>query len=227
MQSISKLLLVIGVPLVMLWGLKYLNDRSSYFISFGIIVLAIAAFFLAFERRRAEARELVILAVFCALAVAGRAAFLLIPQFKPMAALVVIAGIALGAQSGFLVGAVSVFVSNFLFGQGPWTPWQMFAMGIMGFVAGIIFHKKVSERERFWSVCIFGTSATILIYGVLVDTSSLLLLYSSNMSLKMWLTVCLSGLPFNVIHGLSTGIFLFFLYRPMMKKIKRIQFKYG
>jgi hypothetical protein len=84
---------------------------------------------------------MVIIAVLCGIAVAGRAAFFMLPQFKPVVAIVIIAGASLGAESGFIVGALSGFVSNFIFGQGPWTPWQMFAFGMIGFIAGLLFCK--------------------------------------------------------------------------------------
>ena len=112
-----------------------------YAVSFIIIGLAMLPFALMFEGRRPQARELVVIAVMVAVTVAGRAAFFMVPQFKPVVALVIISGAALGAQSGFMVGALSGFVSNFIFGQGPWTPWQMFAFGIIGFFAGVIFYR--------------------------------------------------------------------------------------
>lgn len=202
-------------------------QSGTYLISVSMILTAMLIFILTFENRKPSAKELVILAVFCALAVAGRAAFALIPQFKPMAAIVIIAGIALGGQSGFLVGVISTFVSNFLFGQGPWTPWQMFAMGMLGFLAGIFFHRRSNRKEHFWGVCIFGGMAAVFIYGVIMDTASLIMMYSANITFASWLALCAAGMHFNLIHGWSTSIFLFFLYRPMMKKIERIQMKYG
>lgn len=67
----------------------------------------------------------------------------MLPQFKPCVAIIIITGIMLGKQSGFfLCGALTAFVSDFFFGQGPWTPWQMFAFGIIGFISAIVFSKK-------------------------------------------------------------------------------------
>ena len=65
----------------------------------------------------------------------------MLPQFKPVLALTIIAGVAFGGEVGFLVGAMTMLTSNMIFGQGPWTPWQMFAMGIIGFLAGVLFKK--------------------------------------------------------------------------------------
>jgi energy-coupling factor transport system substrate-specific component len=102
-------------------------------------------FALVFEGRGPKARELVVIAVMVAIAVVGRAAFFMLPQFKPVVAIVIIAGAALGPESGFICGALSGFVSNFLFGQGPWTPWQMFAFGMIGFFAGLIFGRLAAS----------------------------------------------------------------------------------
>ena len=80
-------------------------------------------FFMVFEDRRPQAREVVIIAAMAGLGVAGRVAFFMVPQFKPAAAVVIISGVCLGGEAGFLTGALVGFVSNFFFGQGPWTPW--------------------------------------------------------------------------------------------------------
>ena len=98
-------------------------------------------FLLVFEGRRPKARELVTIAVLCAIGIAGRGLFFMLPQFKPVLALTIIAGVAFGGEVGFLVGAMTMLTSNMIFGQGPWTPWQMFAMGIIGFLAGVLFKK--------------------------------------------------------------------------------------
>lgn len=96
---------------------------NGYYLSGTLIVLyAIVPFFVSFEGRRPTAREIAVVAVLTALAVAARAAFIWVPHFKPMAAVIMIAGLAAGPQTGFLVGSVAALASNFIFGQGPWTP---------------------------------------------------------------------------------------------------------
>lgn len=132
---LSLVILLVLVPLTVLVFSRF--DRKYYLAGLAIIVLTMAAFFLHFESRKPQARELVILAVLCALAVASRAAFAAVPHFKPMLAIVMLTGIAFGPEAGFLCGAISGFASNFIFGQGPWTPWQMFAYGIGGLLAGL------------------------------------------------------------------------------------------
>jgi hypothetical protein len=132
---------ILCIPAVIAVDMIFFGDRGYYATGLIIIALSMLPFAFAFEGRKPQARELVVIAVMVALTVAGRAAFFMTPQFKPVAALVIIAGAALGAESGFVVGALSGFVSNFIFGQGPWTPWQMFAFGMIGFIAGLAFGK--------------------------------------------------------------------------------------
>lgn len=124
------------------------GSRVYYFISLVIMVYALVPFFMVFEGRKPQAREMIVLASMAALACAGRAAFFMLPSFKPIVAIVIISGIAFGGEAGFLVGAVTMLVSNFLFGQGPWTPWQMFAMGFIGFLTGVLHQKGFLPARR-------------------------------------------------------------------------------
>lgn len=144
--KVSIFLILFAIPCLIFFGIFFLNDRSASFIALCIIGLAMIPFCMIFEDRKPQAREVLLIAVMAAIAVVGRMAFFMLPQFKPVTAIVIITGISLGAEAGFLTGAVAGFVSNFFFGQGPWTPWQMFAFGIIGFLAGLLFRGK---REKY------------------------------------------------------------------------------
>lgn len=217
--------ILVLIPACIAFGITALGDRKYNFISLSIILITMIPFFLVFEARKPKARELVVIAALCAIAVAGRAAFFMIPQFKPVVAIVIITGVTLGPEAGFLVGAVTGFVSNFFFGQGPWTPWQMFCFGIIGFLFGLLVQKGILPRQR-WVLCFFGGAATVLIYGGIINISSVVG-FSRAFSWKALLAAYLSGLPFDLIHGVSTSVFLFFFGNPMIEKIERIQVKYG
>ena len=178
-----------------------------------------------FERRRPQAREIVLIAVLVGITVLARSVFFMIPFFKPMLALVIISGIGMGYETGVLTGTLSAFMSNFIFGQGPWTPWQMFAMGMVGFLAGIIFSKKYTYEKYKYVVCIFGLIATVVIYGVIMDTASVLM-YTGNITVSSFAAAYISGIPVNIIHALSTVLFLALLQKSMIKKLNRIKTKY-
>lgn len=196
-----------------------------YLISVVIVILSMLPFFLMFEKKRPQAREIVLIAVLVAIAVIARSAFFMIPFFKPMLAIVIISGVGLGYESGLLTGTLSAFVSNFIFGQGPWTPWQMFAMGLAGLLAGVIFSKNYTYEKKKYLVCIYGFIAAILIYGVIMDISSVIM-YMGGISTKALVAAYISGIPVNIIHGISTVIFLALLQKSMIKKLKRIRIKY-
>ena len=218
-------MLLLAIPLTIYIGIFYFGDRKYYFISLLILLEAMLPFILLFEGRKPQARELIILSVLCALGVAGRAAFFMLPEFKPIVALVIISAVAFGGEAGFLVGSVTMLVSNIMFGQGPWTPWQMFAMGMIGYLAGVLFRKGVLRRSRL-PLCIFGGLATLLIYGGLMNPAAVMMYYDHPTWL-MFLSAYLLGFPFDLIHASATVIFLWLIAQPMLEKLDRIKVKYG
>jgi energy-coupling factor transport system substrate-specific component len=222
---LSAILIIIIIPATILFGVFFLNDRKYYFISLLIVIYTIIPFFMVFENRKPQARELIVIAVLSALAVAGRAAFFMVPQFKPVVAIVIIAGVCFGAESGFLVGAVTGFVSNFFFGQGPWTPWQMFCFGIIGFLSGILYKKGILKKTKL-SLCFFGGLTTFFVYGGIINIGSLLM-FTSEFSWKALLATYISGFWFDMVHAVSTVFFLYFISQPMLEKLDRIKIKYG
>jgi energy-coupling factor transport system ATP-binding protein len=222
---IAAVMILLSIPLTIYVGTNYLDDRKYYFISMLIIFEAMVPFFLIFEKRKPQIRELIIIALLCALAVVGRAVFFMVPQFKPVIAIVIIAGVAFGGEVGFLVGALTAFVSNMYFGQGPWTPWQMFSLGIIGFLAGILFSRGMTGPNRL-ALCLFGGLATLLIYGPIVN-SSFIFTYQPNPTTEMFYVALLQGLPLDLIHAFATVVFLYIIARPMLEKLDRIKIKYG
>ncbi len=130
-----------------------------------------------------------------------------------------------GGETGFLVGAMTMLASNVLFGQGPLTPWQMFAMGIIGFLAGLLFRKGLLRRNR-GALCVFGALAAILIYGGIMNPASALT-WVGELNEKVLLTYYISGLPFDCIQAAATWLFLWFGAEPMLEKLDRIKVKYG
>ncbi len=218
-------MILLAIPLTIYVGVFYLDDRKYYFISMLIILETMLPFVLVFESRKPQARELIVIAVLCAVGVAGRAAFFMLPQFKPVVAVVIIAGVAFGGEAGFLVGAVTGFVSNMFFGQGPWTPWQMFAFGIIGFLAGVLFRKGFLRRNTA-ALCVFGGLAAFFIYGGIMNPA-MVLMYQSRPTPEMFYLAYLQGVPFDLVHAAATVIFLWFIARPMLEKLDRIKVKYG
>lgn len=229
--------ILLAVPFTIYAGIHFLNDEKYLFISLLIILECMLPFFLAFEGKKPPARDVVILSVLCAIGVAGRAVFAPVPQFKPVTAMTIIAGAAFGGEAGFLVGAVTILVSNMLFGQGPWTPWQMFAMGLIGLIAGILFHRSkqtkgntkrnISESWFFlFILCCYGFLAAIVIYGGIMNPAAAIMA-GIPMNWQVIGAYCLSGLPFDLAHGVATVLFLVLGARPMLRKLERVKIKFG
>jgi len=213
---------LLAVPLTIIAGMTILKDERYYFISTLVILESLIPFFIAFEGKKAHARELVTIAALCALAVGGRIAFASVAQVKPMLAIIIIAGACMGSQTGFMVGIVSAFVSNFYFGQGAWTPWQMFAFAICGFLAGMIFSRKKISRT---AICIYGFLASMILYSGLVNFSSIMLM-GMPLTLESAVTIYSMGLPFDLTHAISTAVFLWLMAKPMSQTINRINKKW-
>ena len=221
----SMFLILILIPVTIWIGITLFDDRKYFVISLAIAVYCMLPFFLIFEGRKPQARELLTIAVLVAIAVAGRAAFFMVPSFKPVVAVTIISAVCFGAESGFLVGALSMLSSNMLFGQGPWTPWQMFAAGIIGFLAGILFQKGWLKARKI-SLCIYGFLATVFIYGGIMNPASLVMT-SYAITKRNLLAIYMSGLPVDLVHASATVIFLWIASKPMIEKLDRIKEKYG
>ena len=217
------LIFLLAVPATLILGSK-MPGRWYYLTSTLIIIELLIPFFLKFEGRKPQARELVVIAVMCALAVAARVA-IPIPNFKAIYAIIMIAGIAFGPESGFLVGAVSALSSNFFLSQGPYTPWQMMAYGAGGMLAGFLFQKGRLPRKPIL-MGIVGFLGVLLFVGPLLDTCTLFLTPIS-MNRSSILAIYISGFTVNISQGLSTFLVLFLLGNPMLEKLDRIKVKYG
>ena len=219
----ALLIFLIAIPATLVLGLQ-LPGRWYLLTSFMVIAEILLPFFLAFEGRRPQARELVLMAVMCALAVAARVV-IAIPNFKAIYGVVMIAGIALGAEPGFLVGAVAAFVSNFFRGQGIWTPWQMLAYGGCGMLMGLLFRKGKLARKPLL-MGILGFAIVLCFAGPLLDTCNLFMM-PIEMNLQSILAMYGMGFAVNVSQGISTFLVLFLLGKPLLGKLDRIKTKYG
>ena len=222
----AAILILLFIPLTLFTGAFYLESSSYSMVAILVLLECMLPFVLVFEGRKPKPRELVVIAVLCAIGVAGRSAFFMLPQFKPVMALTIIAGVALGGETGFFVGAMTMLASNMLFSHGAWTPWQMFSMGIIGFLAGVLFRKGLLRRNAT-SLALFGATAAIVIYGGIMNPASAIMYNAGGLNWNVILAHYVSGLPMDLIHALATFIFLEVAAEPMLEKLDRIKVKYG
>ena len=222
MKKIFPFAVALSLALLVAWQI-FAGEKNYYLLITAVLILSMLPFFVSFEKEKVTSREITLIASLTALAVVSRAVFYLVPQVKPIAAVVAVSGVCLGGKRGYLVGALSMLMSNFLFGQGIWTPFQMVAMGFVGLIFGVVFSKiKVNKI----SLALVGFLSVTVVYGLIVDLSTVLMI-SGDMNIKSVLSVYLAGAPFNLIFGATTAVFLFLFGEAFIKKIDRINIKYG
>lgn len=177
--GVASLLIFCVLPLLI--GLGILMGRRWYLpVSILMLVFIMAPFFMIFERRKPKAREIVLVAVMSAIVVSAHLIFHLALPIHIGTALVIVSGIALGPEAGFLVGALSRFVCNFYLGQGAWTPWQMFCWGILGFFAGLAFNRREVLHDEKGGIKKVMAPVLILCFFEIVAYISLLVFPSEE-----------------------------------------------
>ncbi len=219
----TLLIFLLVIPATLFFGLR-LTGRAYYLTSTLVIIEIIIPFLLAFESRRPQARELVLIAVLSALAVTGRVV-IPIQNFKCIFAIIMLSGVSLGSEAGFLVGAVAAFASNFFYGQGAHTPWQMFAYGAGGMLAGFLFAKGRLPRKK-WVMAVFGFLTCVLFIGPLLDTCTVFLTLS-EFNAGTVLPLYVSGFPVNVSQGACTFLSMLLFGEPLLEKLERVKLQFG
>lgn len=221
-KSVLKYIFVlILIPALVIAGALVYPERSYAIVSLAVALLACVPFFISFEKT-SSTRRLVMLAVMTALSVAGRFIFAPIPFFKPVTAMVVIAGMYFDAEFGFLTGALSAVISNFYFGQGAWTPFQMFSWGIIGFIAGLLSSQLVRSKII---LIIYGALAGV-VYSLIMDIWTVLWM-DGMFNPARFSAAVITALPVTLKYVISNIIFLIILAPLFGKKIERLKQKYG
>jgi energy-coupling factor transport system substrate-specific component len=223
-SNIATLIVFLAlIPLTLFLGDKL--PGKGYYIT-GVLIIAELSipFFMMFEKRKPQSRELVVLAVMIALAVIGRVA-IPIPHFKAAFAIIMLTGIAFGPEAGFIAGAITAFASNFFYGQGAYMPWQMMAYGAGGMLTGFVFINNKIPRKP-WVMAIAGFFAVVLWIGPLLDTSHVFIMMP-EISFATVSASLASGFPVNVSQGVSTALMMFIFGRPLLEKLDRVKIKHG
>lgn len=215
-------LCLVFIPLTVLAGALLLEQNRYDIVMLLVAVLSIVPFFLRFEHKRQNVRELVLVAVMTALSVAGRFLFAPVPGFKPVTAIVIITGLYLGWEAGYLCGSLTALVSNLYFGQGPWTPFQMAIWGLIGLFAALLAKQLCASRIL---LCIYGVFSGVA-YSAFMDVWSTLW-YDGYLNIARYLALLATALPFMALYAVSNVVFLLMLTGPIGRKLTRIKTKYG
>lgn len=219
---ISITILLFGSILLLVLGAAVFQEKRYAWISLGIAVLSCAVMLHSFDRRRTHIRRLVFIAVMTALSVAGRFLFAMIPAFKPVTAVIVMTGMYFGTEAGFLCGAFTAVLSNFYFGQGPWTPFQMVSFGVIGLLAGVC-HKPL-KASRIALVC-YGIFAGAF-YSLIMDVWTVLWSQAA-FEPDLYAAAILAAAPFTLLYLISNVIFLLLMRKPLGARLQRVITKYG
>lgn len=217
-QAVKTAVPFVLIPMTVLLGALVFDKKMHMYVSLVTAILSLLLFAAGYEKKPVGSRRMVITAVMTALCVAGR----FIPFFKPVTAITVITAIYIGGESGFLVGAMAALLSNFYFGQGPWTPFQMFAWGITGLIAGFMAEPLKKNRVL---LAVYGVIAGVF-YSMIMDVWTVMW-YDDGFNSGLYLTALATALPHTLMYALSNFIFLWFMAKPFGDKLERIKIKYG
>ena len=215
---ISLIMAVLAAVIgVLLW-----HDQQYNLIIMMLVVISWIPFYFKYELSHPKTREVLILAIIIALTTLARTLFILFPSFKPVSALVIIMAVVFGKQDGFLCGSLSALISDFVFGISPWTPFQMFAWGLIGYLAGMFCHQLYQNK---WLLYSYGAVAGI-IFSMIMDLWSVLAI-DNSFNLSRYLFTVIAALPVTITYIVSNIIFIFVFKDAMFKILQRVKVKYG
>ncbi|HIV74792.1 MAG TPA: ECF transporter S component [Candidatus Pseudogracilibacillus intestinigallinarum] len=204
-------------------SILFFNYESYLLLSFSIIAITMLPFFIRFEVKKISSREIVILAILASIAAVSRVPFAPLPSVQPTSFVIMIAGLVFGAESGFIVGAVAAIVSNIFLGQGPWTPWQMYAWGMLGMTAGLF-------RNRWWMKQMWGKLIFGFIWGYVFGWfMNFWIIVSSieNFTWEFFISIYVASIYFDLAHGLSNVFFIVIFSASWIRILTRFKRKYG
>ncbi len=190
----------------------------------GILACIIFAFYFAFERGKPASWELVLVAQLSALCICARAVFSFVPYFNPVMALLMLSGVVLGAKKSFMTGSLTAFGSNFIFGQGPWTLYQMVSWGLAGVIFALLVKTNILKKNEwrfrdYVTACIASAFTVIFITGPLADLSGVFMFGVND--LKSLAALLAGGFILNLTLAASTVVTILLSARPLLFALSR------
>lgn len=221
-RTLLEILSLVAVPAVLVVCVVF-NIEYSALLTTIVVAIAFVPFIVGLEKDNLKPKNIMPIVVLAALAVAGRIIFAPLPNFKPVSAIVIMAGVVFGKRSGFITGVLAALISNLFFGQGPWTLWQMYGWGLMGYVAGALASSGIIKGRI--SVMVFGALAPIG-YSFILDCYYYIGFVAEKTLASAVLAFSL-GFAGAAAHAVATVVFLAAIYLPWARKLERIKLKYG
>ena len=239
LSIVLEVVALFATPIILAVEMIYFPDFTAVS-SIILAIISVALFMLSFEAKKPSVANLVPTAVFSALGAAGRIAFAPLAYVKPVSAVAIFAGAFLGRHAGFLVGALSALLSNVFFGQGSWTPWQMYAWGLVGYLGGLLAtfisacasskRPSVQQSEKPHKLPPFLLMIWAFISGPffgLVMNVYFVIGFVHSLTLESALLAFAASIPLDLTHGVATLVFLILLWLPWQTSVSRILTKYN
>lgn len=240
LSIVLEVVALFATPIILAVEMIYFPDFTAVS-SIILAIISVALFMLSFEAKKLSVANLVPTAVFSALGAAGRITFAPLAYVKPVSAVAIFAGAFLGRHAGFLVGALSALLSNVFFGQGSWTPWQMYAWGLVGYLGGLLAtftsarpvsskRTSVQQGEKTHKLPPFLLMIWAFFSGPffgLVMNVYFVIGFVHPLTLESALLAFAASIPLDLTHGVATLVFLILLWLPWQTSVSRILTKYN
>lgn len=217
MNRKSAFLLALSIIVLILMAV--FSSKNYLLFSFGFLIVTLVIYFWRFEKLHHNSKEIVFIAIICALAVVGRIIFAALPSVKPELFILIMGAIVSGPETGFLTGTIIALTSNMYFGQGVWTPWQMFALGVIGLISGLM-----SNGVPKWLLVVWGFASGFLM-GWIMDIYYIVG-YVDPITIKSVLTSIAASFYFDFVHALFTAVLLLFVGKRWIKLFSNYKQKY-
>ncbi|TLS35914.1 ECF transporter S component [Pseudalkalibacillus caeni] len=221
-SSIYSGLIVTGMLGLLIFSIIYFPEHYLM-ISFLFIGLTLIPFLLRFEMRKITGKELVLLAMLSAVAAVSRVPFAAFPSIQPTTFVIIVSALVLGAESGFMIGAMAALVSNLFLGQGPWTPWQMYSWGLIGFLAGIL--RNTWFMKHLWGKALFGL-ITGFAFGWIMNLW-FIIGFLGEITFSSVFAYYATSFYFDLAHAVSNVFFILVFSSGWIKILQRFKRKYG
>ncbi len=220
-----KKVLYIGSFVAAILMLMLVLWKEDYYLplSFMFIGLAMLPFYVRLESKKMRAEEILLIAMLGAIAAISRIPFAPLPSVQPTSFVIMMSALVFGPEVGFLVGSIAAIVSNLFLGQGPWTPWQMFCWGMIGFTAGML--RNTFIMKRLWGKNVFGFIWGF-VFGWIMNLWFLLGFYE-DLSWPLFVSAYAASFYFDLAHAVSNVVFITFFSAIWLKILGRIKMKYG
>ena len=188
---------------------------------FSVMIMIIGMMFVAFELKTKDSKTLSIVAMLSSLSAASRIFFAPLAQVTPSDWITFSGGFCFGLSAGFVIGTLTILISNFVLGHGAWTIFQIVGLGLIGIIGGLI-----GKLTRKWKVKSYSLllAACAFLYDYITNIWFLLFLPYPK-TLEWYLIICVLGFKFDMMHAIGNFLFMYFFSENTINILERYRTK--